>query len=71
LRAHGRKISSVHVPNFCDRSRRKVYPAYLNGYDLENAKIRVGGDPHWSKREIVDYTLCSIHGHSMNEVRCG
>jgi hypothetical protein len=64
-------IASVHVPNFCERSRRKQQPAYLNSYDLKKASIRVGRAPpggHWSNREIVDHALASLHGRAMNEV---
>lgn len=64
-------ISSVHVPTFCARSRNGTSPAYQNKYDLKEAKARVGDDPpddHWSKREIVDQALVSLHRRPMNEV---
>jgi hypothetical protein len=64
-------VASVHVPNFCDRSRTGRSPAYLNSYDLRKTQVRVGSDPpddHWKNREIVDHALSSIHKHPMNEV---
>jgi len=64
-------LASVHVPNFCDRSRTGMAPAYLNSYDLRKTQVRVGSDPpdnHWKSREIVDHALSPIHKHPMNEV---
>jgi hypothetical protein len=64
-------LASVHVPNFCERSRTNRHPAYLNSYDLQKTKIRLGSDPpksHWKSREIVDHALASVHGRSINEV---
>jgi hypothetical protein len=64
-------IASVHVPTFCKRSQNHISPAYQNKYDLDQANVRVGDDPpddHWSKREIVDQALASLHGRAMNEV---
>jgi hypothetical protein len=64
-------LASVHVPNFCERSRTGMAPAYLNSYDLKKAQVRVGNDPpddHWKNREIVDHALAPLHGHPMNEV---
>src|SRR5262245_43575419 len=64
-------LASVHVPNFCDRSRTGMAPAYLNSYDLKKTQVRVGSDPpsdHWKDREIVDHALSPIHRHAMNEV---
>jgi hypothetical protein len=64
-------IASVHVPNFCERSRTHPKQAYLNSYDLKKSNVRVGGAPpdkYWSNREVVDDALAPIHGHAMNEV---
>jgi hypothetical protein len=64
-------IPSVHVPNFCERSKNNQEPAYRNSYDLNRSDIRVGDPPpdgHWKTREIVDNALAHVHGHRMNEV---
>jgi hypothetical protein len=64
-------MASVHVPNFCDRSRTGMAPAYLNSYDLRKTQVRVGNDPpgdHWKNREIVDHALSPIHKHPANKV---
>jgi hypothetical protein len=64
-------IASVHVPTFCQRSKQGTYPAYLNSYDLQKTRVRVGSEPpddHWKKREIVDHALAPLHGQAMNEV---
>jgi hypothetical protein len=64
-------MPSVHVPNFCERSKNGLTPAYLNSYDLNKANVRAGGavpDGHWSKREIVDHALAPLHNHAMNEI---
>jgi hypothetical protein len=64
-------LASVHVPNFCERSRNGMAPAYLNSYDLKKTQVRVGSDPpgdHWKTREIVDHALAPLHKHLMNEV---
>jgi hypothetical protein len=64
-------IASVHVQTFCERSKQNTHPAYLNSYDLNKSRIRVGSDPpddHWKKREIVDHALAPLHGRPMNEV---
>ena len=64
-------IASVHVPTFCQRSRNRQHPAYLNSYDLGKTKVRVGSDPpkdHWKSREIVDRALAPLHGQPMNKV---
>src|ERR1700684_699507 len=58
-------IASVHVQTFCERSKQNTHPAYLNSYDLNKARVRVGSDPpddHWKKREIVDHALAPLHG---------
>lgn len=64
-------IASTYVAAFCERSRSGTHPAYLNSYDLDKAKIRVGDElpnDHWKKREIVDHALTGLHGRAMNEV---
>jgi hypothetical protein len=51
-------IAAVHVPAFCEASRRKEPKPYKNGYDLGNYRI---GDPppgeSLKSREIVDRAL--------------
>jgi hypothetical protein len=64
-------IASVHIPNFCERSRTRRHPAYLNSYDLKTTHIRIGEPPpdhHWKRREIVDNALAAVHQRGMNEV---
>jgi hypothetical protein len=51
-------ISSVHIPAFCEASRRRDNRPYKNGYDL--GKFRLGSPPPSSEpnlRETVDAAL--------------
>jgi hypothetical protein len=64
-------IPSVHVPSFCERSKKGQEPAYRNSYDLDHSKVRLGDPPphgHWKTREIVDNALAHLHGHAMDKV---
>lgn len=55
-------IPAVHIPSFCDRSLNGISPAYLNAYDLDGQKMRLGDIPTVSKnRDEVDQALRHVH----------
>lgn len=62
-------VPAVHVPSFCDRSLKGISPAYLNAYDLDGQKLRLGDKPAVSKnRDEVDQALRHIHKHQPDEI---
>jgi hypothetical protein len=64
-------ISSVHIPAFCEASRKDETRPYKNGYDL--GKFRLGSPPPSSEpslREIVDAAL-PLNGAKPEDVYFG